>query len=79
MLLGTGKSWPIADQRAPCNDPGNDCGTHFGSGSFSFPKWWIEVRLFKVHIIINFFSLQDDLIVDDDDLLNDDDDDLLDD
>lgn len=46
---------------------------------FSFPKWWIEVRLFKVHIIINFFSLQDDLIVDDDDLLNDDDDDLLDD
>ena len=26
-------TWPIADQRVPCNDPRINCGTHFGTSS----------------------------------------------
>ena len=33
FVARTGKNWPIADQRAPSNDPRSDCGTHLGSGA----------------------------------------------
>ena len=38
LLLGTGKNWPIADQRIPNNDPINNCGTHFGSSALLISK-----------------------------------------
>ena len=30
--------WPIADRRVSCNDPRNNCGTHFGSSSLLVSK-----------------------------------------
>ena len=38
LLLGTGKNWPIADQRVSSNDPRNNCGMHFGSSSLLVSK-----------------------------------------
>ena len=46
-----GENWPIADRRAPNNDPRYNCGTHFGPSSLKRP-----IRLTD-ELKINYFTL----------------------
>ena len=50
LLLGTGKNWPIADQRVSNNYPRNTCERHFGSSSL-FEGVWTYKHLMCTKIV----------------------------